>query len=172
MPINKPKWSVQLQPHHVDKAVEETKQLLRDNGLPDKFTVKIHPHPGKKNWLALYKTGSTARSRPIFWVNPQFGHHVDNAFGEYHSGKTDFEKDLHGNLVDTLLHEYAHSMADSVRHHFGQRYLNHSDTGKLFQKEVAPDEEEFAEGMINHIKNAKVPTLPWIHHFHNSLKRN
>ena len=67
---------------------------LRSYGIYAQITCKIKPLK-QTNWLALYRSGTQFRSRPIFWINANF---LDQLAGE----------DPGWAMRTTLNHEYGH----------------------------------------------------------------
>jgi hypothetical protein len=94
----------------LDEAKQQFRTILKKNGL-DAFlpVIKVKEDPKKRNWLALYRSGSALKfsgpSNPIIWVNPDFIKICDK------QNILDPTKPL----LDTLLHEMWHGMADVIR---------------------------------------------------------
>ena len=110
----------------VTKETANLLDILRKNGISHfKPTIKIKTL--KQDALALYRGGSALRS-PIFWVNATFLDYCD----EY--GIDDPETPL----LDTLLHEMWHAMADLIR--FRCRYAGEET------KNICPDETDRGRG--------------------------
>lgn len=147
-----------LRPELQSRAISEVREMLRQNGLPDDFMVKDRDNFPYEDWVALYRSGTIYRSRPIIWINSRMGEMLAERFEYLRQEALDY--DIHRNLVDTLLHECGHAMADLIRFNF--RYVGSPFAGKTFERDVCPDEEEFAETVFpNAVRAETVMEQPW-----------
>lgn len=113
-------------------------KILKEAGIEDAVTVKVRPFTGdKEKWIALYRGLSQFRGRPIIWLNEE----LDDLMDEYDVPE-DRRFDI---LVDDILHEYAHIIAE-----WG-RIRDHRITDLI--TESWGDEEDYAESFILYIKD-------------------
>ena len=146
----------------LDEATRRFSVILKKNGLGSFFPViKVKEDPKKRNWLALYRSGSALRSNPIIWVNPDFIKICDK-----HNVIDPTEP-----LLDTLLHELWHGMADVIRHrsrYVGSKYKNpvpdETDQGR--------GEEDAAELVISLLSRDKFKESPMGKAFLDTLNWN
>ena len=132
----------QLTKEQIRSAVADVRGLLSQNGLDPAFTVKLRPTDNKR-WVAQYRSGSAFRGRPIFWINPEMGKTLFDKFGSGYYNQRDFDYAIIRNLMDTLVHEYGHAVADVIKLNF--RKAGSPFNGLNFGQEVNQDEEDFAE---------------------------
>jgi hypothetical protein len=112
----------------LSEDAEKLEAILKKNGFEHfKPSLKVKTLK-QKNWLALYRSGSAIRSRPIFWVGDNF---IDWCDKHGIVNPTD-------PLLDTLLHEMWHAMADLIRFRCQYQGENH--------KNPCPEETDKGQG--------------------------
>lgn len=147
-----------LRPELEIRAISDVRGLLRQNDLSDDFMVKSPDNFPYEDWVALYRSGTAYRSRPIIWINKRLGKMLAERF-EYLC-QEDLDYDIHRNLVYTLLHECGHATADLIRFHF--RCVDSPFKGKVFERDVCPDEEAFAETVFPEaVRSRAAKSSPW-----------
>jgi hypothetical protein len=113
--------------------------LLRDVGIKDSFTVKIHLTKGSgADALGWYRSMSQFRGGAIFWISPTLPQ-MASAQG--------VEDQIDLIVLDTLLHEYGHVIWE-----FAKKNHNAKSLWDKVQEVTAGNEEEFAEMFAHNIR--------------------
>lgn len=120
---------------------EKAKKLLEKHGIQAKFSVRIKTLTGRnKKSLGLYRSGTIYRhGKPIIWINSD----IEETMREYKVSP----KKMPTVITDTILHEYAHAIADKAN--FLARMVGGTTRLMEVYKKHFSDEEEFAEGFIS-----------------------
>src|SRR6267142_1283237 len=115
----------------VSSARLEAARLLREIGIDDQFTVKVHPITVHSEAIAQYRSRSHFRSGPVFWISP------------LHS--TDYDV-----VVDSILHEYGHVIWEYAE----VRKLAEAKGLYAAVQAISPyGEEDFAETFAHAVRN-------------------
>lgn len=121
-------------------------KILKEAGIEDGITVKVRPFTGEQeHWLALYRSLSQFRGRPVIWINENLDD-VMEEFGVPEDRRFDI-------LVDDILHEYAHVIAE-----WGRK--GNSRITELIQQWGT--EEDFAEAFVDAVKDHPYIEEPFI----------
>jgi len=115
--------------------------FIEKKGCVVPISVKVKPFPKKnEKILALYRSMSQFKAKPIFWINEN----LPKLMEEY-----DVEPYRYNDVVeDNMIHEYAHSIAEWAK-------KRDPDLADALQSTFI-DEEEFAEGFIDYVKDRTV----------------
>lgn len=133
---------------NLEKLIKNNKIILLDElktklGIVDDILVKIKDIK-QDNWLGLYRAFSQFKSKPIIWINKD----IIKISNEY-----EYEIDINDLILDTLIHEYGHIIAE-----FGK--TRNKKIHNLIKKHWS-NEEEFAEEFIFYIKNMSFSCYPY-----------
>lgn len=116
----------------IETALKIADKHLKQVGISDKMIVKIKPFTGHyRHALALYRSGSQFRHLPVFWINERFDDIVKRVEKEMEEEGLPYNLELSSmpsipldsdsynmedvilkHLVDSLLHEYGHVIAE------------------------------------------------------------
>lgn len=142
---------------HVKKARKEVKHLLRMNGLPTKYTLRVKELG--PDVIGMYRGGSVLRGNMIFWLSSNFSALSEEA-ERYQWNQDSLSAEITTQIARTILHEYGHAVAELIRLSF--RRVDSPYRGMTFEQDVCMDEEHFAESMfMRSVLNHTVEHQPW-----------